>query len=620
MRILVVFSLLFLVVFQSHADSSSQYENMESRLTEELSRLSQEPGKSLLALDELKQTPGFSQYPDLMLRLLEAMCFSLMNLGQFAESAEAAEEGLAMLADSKVNKGRARLLVCKAGQHLEQGQLIQAYTAYTLALADSQADSELTAFVLQYRARFFLKYGSYQDAVNDLQAAFELYDKHTEFEGQANGVLVNLGMAYRKLRDYEAANTYYLKALVYFEQNDYPYIVARVLHSLGETAFLQKNYQQAIDYLMRSEKINVATKNENAMLDNYVSLGKAYMEKDNLGEAELYLNKGEAIAIRLNKPSALIDINILSAAIAVRKKQIHNLGELDSLLKLKNIEQSQLVSVLELLIKRSFLLDDFVAATGYLQRLLELERSIYNTSMQQQVTQAGLSFELKLAEKENLMLRISAESNEKLAQTNAEKLTLARALVIITTIALLVLTAMSLLLWLHNKKVREITLTDELTKIPNRRAIMAQLDEQVKLVQRYGNNAMLGIIDIDHFKAFNDNYGHQFGDEVLKEVATSCAELLRTTDKFGRLGGEEFLLLLPHSDESAGMLIAERLRAAVAELVLGDTGHIAKVTISIGMTKITSSDVIADCYDRADKALYQAKSTGRNKVVLSTTA
>jgi diguanylate cyclase (GGDEF)-like protein len=620
MRACFVFCFLFSITLPLQANVAGSYEDMNARLGQELAKLSQEPGKSLLALGALKQEPDFRQHPDLMVRLLEATCFSLMNLGRFAESAAAAEEGMQQQAIGTIGGSKARLLICKAAQLLDQGQLIEGYSIYTQALADAQGDHEKTAFVLQYRARFLLKYESYQDAVNDLQTAYELYNSQKGLEGQANGVLINLGMAYLKLRDYDSATSFYQKALSYFEQGNYPYIVARILHSLGETMLLQQDYVQAADYLLQSEQINLTTGNESAALDNYIALGKASIEQDKLEDATRYLTKGENIALALNRSSALIDIKILAAALAMKNGRLHELDNLSDLLSFKDIDQAQLVSVFELLVKRSLQLKDYAAASDYQQQLLELERRLYNSNVQQQVTQLKLSFDLKLAEKENLMLRISAENNEKLAQTNADKLALARLLVIISIVTLLVLAAMSFLLWLHNKKIKEITLTDELTGIPNRRAVMAQLDEQLKLVQRYDCGVMLGIVDIDHFKSFNDKYGHPFGDVVLKQVAASCAKLLRTTDIFGRLGGEEFLLLLPHTSVSDGMQTAERLRTTVAELNLHATDQQAKVTISIGITQILSSDSAADCYERADKALYEAKSSGRNKVLLDSAA
>lgn len=616
MKALIVCCLVCLVAFELEADVSSEYEEMNARLSQELSQLSQDPGKSLQALDALKQTPGFRQYPELMVSLLEASCFSLMNLGRIAESALAAEEGLALLDDNNKQR-RVRLLACKASHLLEQGKLIEGYQLYTEALTAAQGNNELMGFALQYRARFFLKYESYQEAVNDLQAAFELYNMQSGLDDQANAVLINLGLAYRKLRNYDTANAYYRRALIYFQQNTFPYIVAKILHSIGETFLMQQNYAQAVDYLLQSEKINLTTVNENALLDNYVVLGRVYTEQNELDAAEHYLKKGGDIAARLNRSSAIIDIKILKAALALKKGIENEVNQLRDVLTFKDIDQTQLISVLELLIQQSLQQKDHATAAEYLQQLLELERRLYNSNVQQQFTQAGLRFDLKLAEKDNLLLRINAENNEKLVRTNADKLTLARALVVISVIALLGLAALSFLLWLHNKRVEQMSLTDELTKLPNRRAVMAQLEDQIKLVQRYGNNVMLGVVDIDHFKKCNDNYGHQFGDEVLKNVATACILLLRDTDIFGRLGGEEFLLLLPYTTLADGMQIAERLRATVAGLKFDIGGQNVKVTISLGLTQVASADSLTDCYERADNALYKAKSTGRNKVVVS---
>jgi len=121
------------------------------------------------------------------------------------------------------------------------------------------------------------------------------------------------------------------------------------------------------------------------------------------------------------------------------------------------------------------------------------------------------------------------------------------------------------------------------------------------------------LFDIDHFKQFNDQHGHEAGDRVLKTLATTVESCLRAGDRFGRWGGEEFLILTG-IDPKGAELLAERLRRKVEEIDLGDLGQ---VTISIGVASYHPGDNRKQLVARADQAMYQAKSEGRNRVVSS---
>jgi diguanylate cyclase (GGDEF)-like protein len=157
-----------------------------------------------------------------------------------------------------------------------------------------------------------------------------------------------------------------------------------------------------------------------------------------------------------------------------------------------------------------------------------------------------------------------------------------------------------------------LAVTDELTGLKNRRALQVRLEEEFRLSRRYEHPLSLLMIDVDHFKKFNDTYGHLAGDEILKGVALWLRDLVRTTDLVARFGGEEFAVLLPNTDLGGALLLAERVRAAIAR----PRPDLKLVTISIGVSSLTTdhSDVNAFLSD-ADEALYQAKAAGRNCVL-----
>lgn len=168
-----------------------------------------------------------------------------------------------------------------------------------------------------------------------------------------------------------------------------------------------------------------------------------------------------------------------------------------------------------------------------------------------------------------------------------------------------------------NAELLQLATTDFLTGLPNRRHFMASLEnEHARLQRELASCASVLMLDIDHFKRVNDEYGHAVGDAVLRHLGALMCQALRKVDVPGRVGGEEFAILLPGTDLAAAAVFAERLRRRVAESALTtDGGIVITVTVSIGMAAMAGTD--ADCdavLARADEALYRAKRGGRNRI------
>ncbi len=167
-------------------------------------------------------------------------------------------------------------------------------------------------------------------------------------------------------------------------------------------------------------------------------------------------------------------------------------------------------------------------------------------------------------------------------------------------------------------ELREMAATDMLTGLPNRRHFIGQLEQETARVHRdAGHSASVLMIDIDHFKNVNDSCGHVAGDQVLRHLSTAMRQELRRIDTLGRLGGEEFAIILPGAGLADAELFADRLRRKVAETAATHEDHELPVTISIGVSEIRAEDACADdVLGRADRALYRAKAGGRNRVVI----
>ncbi len=164
-----------------------------------------------------------------------------------------------------------------------------------------------------------------------------------------------------------------------------------------------------------------------------------------------------------------------------------------------------------------------------------------------------------------------------------------------------------------------LALTDELTGLYNRRYVFAHLNELIDRSAEGGNSAVL-MFDIDHFKQVNDTHGHPAGDDVLRELAARAVRQVRSVDLVGRIGGEEFVVVMPETSLSGAAVVAERLRAAVdgEPFSLRENGKRLHITVSIGVALSQGTGETQEAIlKRADEALYAAKNSGRNRVVSS---
>jgi len=171
---------------------------------------------------------------------------------------------------------------------------------------------------------------------------------------------------------------------------------------------------------------------------------------------------------------------------------------------------------------------------------------------------------------------------------------------------------------LHEALAREQQLarTDSLTEAHNRRYFFEVAEHEFAVAKRYEQPLSMIMFDIDHFKGFNDRYGHQAGDEILKNAVQIAKGQLRECDIFARYGGEEFVMLLPNSNIHEAAKAAERIRESIDVYQMDLKGNMVNITISIGVTEcLASTETLDQLIQHADRAMYAAKDAGRNCVV-----
>ena len=159
-------------------------------------------------------------------------------------------------------------------------------------------------------------------------------------------------------------------------------------------------------------------------------------------------------------------------------------------------------------------------------------------------------------------------------------------------------------------------MVDALTNVLNRNAYNLKIGQLFHEFKRYKEPWALLVLDIDHFKLFNDKYGHKTGDKVLKSVAGTITDSIRLSDQVFRYGGEEFVVILSRIDKLSTSTLSEKIRKAIERDYFVDGDKKLQVTMSIGASIIGEADTETSLFERADKALYQAKENGRNQIMV----
>lgn len=167
-----------------------------------------------------------------------------------------------------------------------------------------------------------------------------------------------------------------------------------------------------------------------------------------------------------------------------------------------------------------------------------------------------------------------------------------------------------------NEKLSQLAITDSLTQIFNRRAIFNLLNQELRRSIRYTRPLAVVMIDVDHFKPFNDTEGHILGDQALKKLTETLKKNLRTTDIIGRYGGEEFLLIMPETNLDSAFEICNRLRTIIEKTEFSGKNCTKNLTISMGLSTFPEKGMTPEeLINMADSSLYEAKKQGRNKVI-----
>ena len=416
--------------------------------------------------------------------------------------------------------------------------------------------------------------GDFTEAAHLFQRALEAQHK-AGLKRDEMVTLHNLGRAQENLQEWDAARNAFAASLELSRQLDYIRGQAYALRGLATVANAQGNANSAMTLLDRAAELQQRTPDVRLLAQIELARGVALHQLKRLKESAAML--GQALLVF---------------------RQTDSLGELAP-------TYDELAAV-------DADLGDWRDAFEYRTLAQGTATRLLRDQLDQRFETLKVEFDTAAKEQENELLTRENEANQKALAQQQRAGNLRTAVVVLTALLLAVLVWLAVHQRRSTLRLRALAMTDELTGVPNRRAVLALL---AQLLRRSHTPTSILIMDIDHFKSINDRHGHLIGDETLRAMTANLREAVAEPAVFGRLGGEEFAAVLPATGIAQAIITAERLRERVMRIDLSRWLGDRRITVSIGVaTSVPTRDTISVVLRRADAALYAAKDAGRNCV------
>jgi diguanylate cyclase (GGDEF)-like protein len=554
--------------------------------------------------------------PDLEIRARLLLCDHLSERDR-----PAAEQQVARVRDllSKATRRglEAGVLTCEGTIRETAGDNADARNFYERAVqvATETSDDEMLAGALFSRGYLRGLQGQFAAGLADLKRAESIFEA-IHLPDHALTALNGIAILYNRMGDYAQALHIYGRALKAQRDANMRREQAVTLHNIGraqenllEWDAAQKAFQESFDisrelsyprgeaYGLRGLAAVANAKGDPARA--LTTLDRASQLQRQTPDARLNAQ------IQLARGIALHKLNQLSASAKALEEALTVFRQADSLNELR-ATYAELASVMSEG-------GNWREGYAYLAKSQETAERLFRNQIDQRFTTLKVEFDTAGKEKENALLVRENEAKQQALEQERRARSLQATVIALTFILAALLATLAIHQWQTTRRMRTLAMTDELTGVPNRRAVLTRLAPLVEAPN--GQTHAMLIIDIDHFKSINDQYGHPEGDEALKLVAERLRSEVHEPAFIGRLGGEEFVVVVPDSSAEAGRKLAERFRESVMTIDTRRWLADRSLTVSIGLTMSNpAGDTPSHMLQRADAALYEAKRAGRNCV------
>ncbi|GAA0784101.1 MULTISPECIES: GGDEF domain-containing protein [Pseudomonadati] len=487
-----------------------------------------------------------------------------------------------------------------------------------LNYARQHSNLELLTKTLTQNAFCYENANNFHIGIALLDEALEIVDKSEHLNANRKAMIYNAtGSLYRNIGMHQQGYDHFEKAFQTWQTIDDKQDMFNMLHNMFSQSIKLGNWVQAQANVEQQFQL---ADNAPQLKDLYffanLNAGRLGLRTYDFQQAIFHLSK--AIELKhTTQEHYFVSSSYLFLALAyMRNGQAVQAVEMAHVFKQNEsfrVDKSDMILKADAII--AFGNKDYLTATNLLFKLIDDEREKNQAMLNNEVINSALKHQNNVTEFEKELLVNKLAINElQLAalkdKEHIKDLTLMLIALLTSTLAIL------LIFSLNTYKKR--SQTDYLTKIANRGYTYIKGEQLIKRCIKLNKPASVIIFDIDNFKEINDKYGHHIGDLAIKSLANRAKSSIKKQDLVGRIGGEEFLIVLPNTSEQEAVAISERLRHSIAEKTFSFGDIEINFTISLGVSEIEpSSSALQDLVMQADKALYQAKFFGKNKVYIA---
>lgn len=527
------------------------------------------------------------------------------------------DEALKRARDLHDLASEARSMLCRANYIMlisgsQRG--LPEYDKVVGLLANSQ-EQQLLAETLEMRGDTLSLLGEQARAMIDFQRARAAY-RAAGIGHEVEPLMFSIAVAYRRIGDFPQAERYFTSAVARMQDRQdwgelaINYIQLGFLHAeSGAPDKAQAAFRQAIDIAGKHADPDSVNGARLGLADTQISLGEPaaalqtlaqartgfIAQKDASNDDMLLILTGRALARQGEHAEALAHYG-MAAPLVQRNGNDRYLAQI---YKLRAASQ-------EALGHAGIALEDYKQYT-------DLQMKLQGKMRLEQSRMLEYEYEIRRRDFENRQLRADAEAQQQQV-TALERVRHWQALsLVLAALFVALLASLALRQWSKSQRLRNLTMTDALTSVSSRIGIEHEADQAIAEAVRTNMSLSLLMLDLDHFKAVNDRFGHATGDRVLRDTAAAWHAQLRGRDPLGRIGGEEFVVVCTDTSLEQALLVAARLREATHALRFDDIDPALQVSVSIGVASYTQGESRDDLFARADAALYRAKQRGRDR-------
>ncbi len=556
---------------------------------------------------------------DRQVRLRRARCWSydINNNAKVDAAIDYANTQEQMAENQAYPEALTDFRLCHGWYSQLKGNMEQAKADYDQALQQAYQleDRRLIADARSMRGAMYSFQGNFALALEDLLTAQQLYEQlKLDYWSRYN--LVDLATSFRRFGDPQSALNYYRQLEQAYRQGGHEeqaYIVngemAIALEELGDFEAAVTKFQQSYNYLKRQgmtvEAAGVS-----------VNMAGSLLKLDRIEDAKQALERAKPFVTE-QQGGFYSFMQLYSADLLLRQGQAEQ-----AMVPLAKAEQSfRDISNDRGLAELYLLKSEVLAAQGLwqestnvLKSYISLHSELDSKLQSYRTTEMRTRFNADRMAKENQRLLESERLKEQEVQILQQNRLLQLAVLILASIIIFIMAILAYKQTGRSRQFQKIAHTDHLTQLANRRYTYQRGEALFNQAKHSGVPMSVILFDADNFKDINDQFGHDGGDKVLQHLASVSQTLIREQDLLGRIGGEEFLLLLPETSREECLKIAERLRQTLAESSPEALAGESRVTISAGVATLNTELQFSELLKLADNALYRAKNKGRNRV------